>query len=1042
MTVPSSQQCPYEGQSYELHQSQTTAGGVKMVAGYALQERLGSGSFATVYKGVKILDTNGRTETVAIKAISRNSDKITKKVLENLDLEISILTTYRHPNIVCLTEVSKTDRHFYLVLEYCAGGDVQRLIRSRKSGRLTERLSRRLMRDLTAGLKFLWGQELIHRDIKPQNLLLTGPLPLDELHDPSKSDSDEIERRKANFCTNSFHLKIADFGFARHLQTTSMADTLCGSPLYMAPEILQHKRYDAKADLWSAGTVLFEMISGRPPFNGQNHIDLLHNIQQKSVRLPKDVKVSSEGVKLLRLLLDRDPISRASFTNFVKASDDFVACGCNGTPATETLDTKGEASISYQHKTMAANLGPISEVEESSTLGPATMDCSAVKGSNQQGQQESYHMQNSLSSTNPQHHNACIPMSGHRQGSRSPTMVSPSLDPTIAPPTPVREYAPVVVRGHEASYQYNMGVRQYSHFSPLEASPPGPSYMPNANIPPPLTLGTNASSSLSHTNGNQRQMQLGEDHQSVLRNMQHQQDHPYRRVDSSQHTDDSGFVMVEHGAVRNNASTSPTSMRIDEEKPNCQQDQCYSHSPSLLWKQPSSRRGSLTPTNSPPSTTPRYVKRKNPISTRNFIPPGTPFIKKGMLSTSPGTGGALVGMMGSQPCEKFYKTGRGNAPGSTQSDSSARSDVLAKMLAAAEDVGRRAVNVAHVGDTRAYLAMKIIMSNDSDSSLPSGTTPMEGVEEEYDEVGGEVFGYPEGASSAYLSSRTRCVSIDRSLSKQVKSNMKDDDDEDDEMPFAMASASSDSNLSPPAIIGRTNNSDSSKNLPSTTRVAGNNFHPTLTQAHFREALKCYLKALSMLKGSVHASQRVTKELQSLTSSLTNHNTSFVHLVSRCDISRTWLTGQFKGVLERADAANTEILKIEANHSSSDETNIDKKEVLSVEELVYNHSLACGRDGAVKQLLGQYDAARSCYRSAGLLAETLLMEEKLGEEDRKVVEEYVQGFLDRITEVDAMMLQQSKHGINSGSTGTSTGPLGRRGSGVVGLVGTAAAPSGH
>jgi len=242
MTVPYSQQCPHEGQNYQLQQSQTTSGGVKVVAGYALQERLGSGSFATVYKGVQILDANGRTETVAIKAISRKSDKLTKKVLENLDLEISILTTYSHPNIVCLTKVSKTDRHFYLVLEYCAGGDVQRLIRSRKSGRLTERLSRRLMRDLTAGLEFLWGQELIHRDIKPQNLLLTGPLPLDELHDPSKSDMDERERRKADFDTNSFHLKIADFGFARHLQTTSMADTLCGSPLYMAPEILQHKR--------------------------------------------------------------------------------------------------------------------------------------------------------------------------------------------------------------------------------------------------------------------------------------------------------------------------------------------------------------------------------------------------------------------------------------------------------------------------------------------------------------------------------------------------------------------------------------------------------------------------------------------------------------------------------------------------------------------------------------------------------------------------------------------------------------------------------
>jgi serine/threonine-protein kinase ULK/ATG1 len=163
-------------------------------------------------------------------------------VLENLELEISILRKYRHPNIVCLHDVQKTERHFYLILEYCGGGDLQRLIRTRRAGRLTERLTRRLVRDLAAGLRFLWGQELIHRDIKPQNLLLTGPLPLDELHDPAKAAADEEERQKANFPSAQFALKLADFGFARHLQTTSLAETLCGSPLYMAPEILQHQR--------------------------------------------------------------------------------------------------------------------------------------------------------------------------------------------------------------------------------------------------------------------------------------------------------------------------------------------------------------------------------------------------------------------------------------------------------------------------------------------------------------------------------------------------------------------------------------------------------------------------------------------------------------------------------------------------------------------------------------------------------------------------------------------------------------------------------
>jgi serine/threonine-protein kinase ULK/ATG1 len=229
-------------------------GKVKVVAGYALQQRLGSGSFATVYKGVRIPtpaandrsdsgNDSSQPENVAIKAISRTSEKLTKKVLQNLEIEISILRTYRHPNIVCMHDVQKTERHFYLILEYCGGGDVQRLIRTRKSGRLSERLTRRLVRDLASGLRFLWGQELIHRDIKPQNLLLNGPLPLDEVNDPENLPEAEERRRQINFPSAQFSLKIADFGFARHLQTASLAETLCGSPLYMAPEILQHHRY-------------------------------------------------------------------------------------------------------------------------------------------------------------------------------------------------------------------------------------------------------------------------------------------------------------------------------------------------------------------------------------------------------------------------------------------------------------------------------------------------------------------------------------------------------------------------------------------------------------------------------------------------------------------------------------------------------------------------------------------------------------------------------------------------------------------------------
>jgi serine/threonine-protein kinase ULK/ATG1 len=231
----------------------TTPSKVRCVAGYALQQKLGAGSFATVYKGVRLplsqqqqqlsgSSTAATADVVAVKAIARTSDKLTKKVLQNLDIEIQILRTYRHRNIVCLQDVQKTDSHFYLLLEYCGGGDVTRLLRTRKTGRITEGLARRLMRDLAMGLRFLWNAQLIHRDIKPANLLLTGPLPLEEVNDPEASEELYAERQRANFPSSEFVLKIADFGFARHLQSASLAETLCGSPLYMAPEILDHCR--------------------------------------------------------------------------------------------------------------------------------------------------------------------------------------------------------------------------------------------------------------------------------------------------------------------------------------------------------------------------------------------------------------------------------------------------------------------------------------------------------------------------------------------------------------------------------------------------------------------------------------------------------------------------------------------------------------------------------------------------------------------------------------------------------------------------------
>lgn len=108
----------------------------------------------------------------------------------------------------------------------------------------------------------------------------------------------------------------ADFGFARHLATTSLAETLCGSPLYMAPEILKFQKYDAKADLWSVGTILYEMVVGKPPYGGSNHVQLLANIERNDLRFPPTVELSQPCKNLLLGLLQRKPATRMGFDDF------------------------------------------------------------------------------------------------------------------------------------------------------------------------------------------------------------------------------------------------------------------------------------------------------------------------------------------------------------------------------------------------------------------------------------------------------------------------------------------------------------------------------------------------------------------------------------------------------------------------------------------------------------------------------------------------------------------------------------------------------
>ncbi|KAJ2763838.1 Serine/threonine-protein kinase, partial [Coemansia nantahalensis] len=291
-----------------------------VIGDYELGAQIGRGSFATVYKGV-----NTKTNTlVAVKSVVRSS--LTRRLLENLETEINILRTVRHDGIVELLDCLKSRNHIHLVMEYCSLGDLSDYMRRSRDvavmrnshGGLHMTIARSFVHQLGVAMRFLRSRDIIHRDIKTQNILLQPPPGSDYV-------MGETEARGVFPL-----LKVGDFGFARNLPSTALAETLCGSPLYMAPEILRYEPYDAKADLWSIGAVIYEIMAGGPPFRASNHVELARviervndNITFPDERRPADGDGARQAAPLdpvlkdlVRGLLKMNPHDRMPFEDF------------------------------------------------------------------------------------------------------------------------------------------------------------------------------------------------------------------------------------------------------------------------------------------------------------------------------------------------------------------------------------------------------------------------------------------------------------------------------------------------------------------------------------------------------------------------------------------------------------------------------------------------------------------------------------------------------------------------------------------------------
>lgn len=267
-------------------------------------KKIGRGTFAEVFLGHWLNPPTGPTGPPAspIKVAIKQFYLSKQTLQRTLTTEINIMRDMDHPNIVKMIAVitgkddddATTDSKLWVIMELCEGGDFRSFLKDpvndEKQRRLSEKWARKYMEQIANGLRYLRSKQIIHRDLKPHNLLMT-------------KDRQTI--------------KIADFGFARILGSDALEATMCGTPLYMSPQVLRGEQYSSKADLWSVGVILYEMLCGVKPFRDVNDIvALTQKVSNEPIRFPKSVQITRECRKLLVELLKKDEKQRIEWENF------------------------------------------------------------------------------------------------------------------------------------------------------------------------------------------------------------------------------------------------------------------------------------------------------------------------------------------------------------------------------------------------------------------------------------------------------------------------------------------------------------------------------------------------------------------------------------------------------------------------------------------------------------------------------------------------------------------------------------------------------
>jgi len=254
---------------------------------YEFKNELGRGAFSIVMLATQ----KASGQQYAVKVI--NKKDLGKDYEKNLKMEVDILKKVNHPNIIALKELFDTPDKLYLVMELVTGGELfDKIV---EKGSYTEKEASELVRKIVSAVDYLHNLGIVHRDLKPENLLL------------KRADND-------------LEIAIADFGLSKIVGQQMMMQTACGTPSYVAPEVLNASGYGKEVDMWSIGVITYILLCGFPPFYGDTVPEIFEQIMEANFDYPEEYwgSVSKEAKDFINKLLVVDSDKRLSATDSLK----------------------------------------------------------------------------------------------------------------------------------------------------------------------------------------------------------------------------------------------------------------------------------------------------------------------------------------------------------------------------------------------------------------------------------------------------------------------------------------------------------------------------------------------------------------------------------------------------------------------------------------------------------------------------------------------------------------------------------------------------